>query len=167
MKKDERHTYIRKHSYELARSGEYIDWLSIEWKLRSEGFGEARSLLDNQYIREELNQICNQARSQSEIENRKLFITWINEFVEPTMNQLKPQYSNIHFYKRGNSFSISNYKNELEVFKKFGSRIIEASFHFDESDGRRYKIDSYYSSTKNFDEFTIDDIISLINIVSK
>ena len=63
MKKDERHTYIRQQAYELARSGNYLDWLSVERALRGDGWGEARAILDNPSIREELNQICNRAQS--------------------------------------------------------------------------------------------------------
>lgn len=62
MKKDERYTYIRQQAYELARTGKYIDWLSVERALRSDGWDEARTILDNQAIREELNQICKNAQ---------------------------------------------------------------------------------------------------------
>ena len=63
MKKDERYTYIRQQANELARSGKYIDWLSVERALRNDGWSEARAILDNPVIREELNQICKNAQS--------------------------------------------------------------------------------------------------------
>jgi hypothetical protein len=58
-KKEER---MWKLADELARSGEYENWLTIEWELRRRGYGRARQLLDNEQTRERFNQVCEQAR---------------------------------------------------------------------------------------------------------
>jgi hypothetical protein len=47
---------------EMARSGNYIGWLEIEWELRSLGYGRARQLLDDERIRERLDRICAESR---------------------------------------------------------------------------------------------------------
>ena len=62
MKKSERHDYILKRARELARSGECRDYRSVEIFLRGEGFEEARSILDNERLRDELDEMCNSAQ---------------------------------------------------------------------------------------------------------
>ena len=49
-------------SYILATFATYQDWGSIERALRKEGHSEARQLLDSQFRRQELNEMCRQAR---------------------------------------------------------------------------------------------------------
>ena len=66
MKKRERFELIDRRADEMARSGDYEDWGSIERALRAEGHREARQLLDSQFRRNELNEMCRQAR-----ENRR------------------------------------------------------------------------------------------------
>jgi len=58
MKKREREEQILKWAYDYAKSGEYSDYVSIEIKLRSEGFIEARTLLDSEFVRNEINNLC-------------------------------------------------------------------------------------------------------------
>jgi hypothetical protein len=47
---------------ELTNSGQYSGWYEIEVELRSQGFPRARSLLDNERIRERLDRACAAAR---------------------------------------------------------------------------------------------------------
>jgi hypothetical protein len=49
---------------ELARSGEYQNWLSIEFALRSQGLSGARDALDRDWVRERLDDLCGQARQK-------------------------------------------------------------------------------------------------------
>ena len=65
MNKKERHEYIRKTAREMAESGKYSDFLSIEHALQADGLHEARSILDSRFIRQELNQLCKDAQSKS------------------------------------------------------------------------------------------------------
>jgi hypothetical protein len=46
----------------MAESGKYADFMQIEFALRSAGLSEARQLLDNQFIRRELNDACAEAQ---------------------------------------------------------------------------------------------------------
>ena len=62
MRKSERAELIRRRADEMACSGQYKDWGSIERALRAEGYSEARRLLDSEFRREELNEMCRQAR---------------------------------------------------------------------------------------------------------
>lgn len=62
MNKKERTEFIDREADSMARSGEYADWLSIERALRHQGFAEARQILDDQFRRQELNEMCRQAR---------------------------------------------------------------------------------------------------------
>ena len=62
--KKDRANYISKRSWEMATSGQYADWMQIELALRSEGYSEARQQLDSQFLRQELNQMCREARKK-------------------------------------------------------------------------------------------------------
>ena len=64
MNKKEREEQIVKWAHEYAKSGEFTDYVSIEIKLRSEGYFEARTLLNSKYIRNELNELCKQAQKK-------------------------------------------------------------------------------------------------------
>lgn len=63
MKKAQRHELILEKAEQYARSGEFSDWLSIEWALRSEGLKDARLVLDDERLRERLNELCREAKS--------------------------------------------------------------------------------------------------------
>ena len=62
MKKADVENYLSRRSYELAESGDYGDYMSIDFALRVEGYPEARGFLDSRVRRWELNNLCNQAR---------------------------------------------------------------------------------------------------------
>lgn len=64
MTKRERAEHITRRSNELAASGQYASWLSIEHALRAEGFDEARQQLDNRFVRAELDELCRRARAE-------------------------------------------------------------------------------------------------------
>jgi len=64
MRKEERSKTIDRRADEMAWSGQHEDWMSIERALRREGFLEARQLLDSQFRRQELNEMCRQAREK-------------------------------------------------------------------------------------------------------
>jgi hypothetical protein len=49
-------------AYRMARSGEYQNWLAIEWELRVMGHPRAHSLLDRESARENLDRMCAEAR---------------------------------------------------------------------------------------------------------
>lgn len=66
MRKKERSEFIHRRACELARSGKFKDWISIEIALRHEGYPEARQILDSQFLRQELNEMCNQAQQEKE-----------------------------------------------------------------------------------------------------
>ena len=65
MNKKERAEFIDQEADAMARSGKYTDWLSIEHALRHQGYPEARQILDDQFRRQELNQMCRQARESA------------------------------------------------------------------------------------------------------
>jgi hypothetical protein len=62
--KAEIHEYLSRRSREMAESGDYGDYMSIELALKAEGFPEARGFLDSRLLRWELNRLCNQARAK-------------------------------------------------------------------------------------------------------
>lgn len=62
MRKKELEEIVYRRADELARSGNYQDWRSIEIELRHEGFLKARQLLDSRFRRQELNNMCKQAQ---------------------------------------------------------------------------------------------------------
>ena len=62
MSKKDRGELIDRRADEMARSGQYVNWSSIERALRAERFLEARQILDSEFRRGELNEMCRQAR---------------------------------------------------------------------------------------------------------
>lgn len=55
--------YVGPRARELAKSGEFRNWLAIEHHLRfEESCPEARHVLDNERAREELDRLCEVAR---------------------------------------------------------------------------------------------------------
>jgi hypothetical protein len=62
--KRERREYIHQRALEMARSGQYDEFMSIELALRAEGYSEARGELDNRVLRDQLNRLCKQARAR-------------------------------------------------------------------------------------------------------
>jgi hypothetical protein len=63
MKKAELRAYIDARARELAASGKYHNWLSIETALRfGEGYEEAREILDRKWFRDYLDQLCRAAQ---------------------------------------------------------------------------------------------------------
>jgi hypothetical protein len=62
MKKKERIELVRRLAFEYAKSGQHHDWYTIECALRNEGLFEARSVLDNNEMRKELDSICAEAQ---------------------------------------------------------------------------------------------------------
>jgi hypothetical protein len=64
-KKKDREEYVRRRAKELAESGRFERWQGIEFELRFvEGFPEAGVWLGNRPIREELDTLCQCARSR-------------------------------------------------------------------------------------------------------
>ncbi|MGQ0522763.1 MAG: hypothetical protein ACT4P8_03755 [Betaproteobacteria bacterium] len=64
MKKAQKHEIILRKAEEYARTGQYSGWLAIEHQLRHEGWREARQFLDDEYIRERLDRLCNEAAAK-------------------------------------------------------------------------------------------------------
>ncbi len=62
MNKKERDELMNKRALEMARSGQYNDWHHIETTLCREGFPKARQWLDSQLLRNELDEMCRQAK---------------------------------------------------------------------------------------------------------
>jgi len=61
---DDRHAYVLRRAAELAWSGDFSGWVAIEARLRFvEGYPEARRWLDGEYLRMELDRLCNAARN--------------------------------------------------------------------------------------------------------
>ena len=130
MNKKERATEIRKLAYEYAKSGEHQSWLTIEHRITADGFPEANTELDVQYIRNELISLCQKANSQEEVTRRDQFKIWLEEIVSevaPIITKTKPEVyvttrDNI-LYINGPSFLFEIrrrfYSNELEIIKEF------------------------------------------------
>ncbi len=63
-RKADRAETISRMSRELANSGNYAGWLDIEMALRAQGYSEARTQLDNRYVRGELDALCKAAKAR-------------------------------------------------------------------------------------------------------
>ena len=58
MRKSERHARILQLAREMARTRNFRDYRQIELHLRADGWSEARTVLDDAFIRRELNFAC-------------------------------------------------------------------------------------------------------------
>ncbi len=58
MRTAARRTFVIERARELARTGRYRSWHTIEIHLRADGYTEARELLDDADLRRELNGCC-------------------------------------------------------------------------------------------------------------
>ena len=59
FRKNELRAYIDSRARELAQSGKHLNWLSIESELRlAEGLTEAREILDREWFRDYLDELC-------------------------------------------------------------------------------------------------------------
>ena len=62
--KPEQREYVVPRARELARKGEFAGWLAIEHHLRFDEFcAEARHVLDDERIRDELDELCARHKS--------------------------------------------------------------------------------------------------------
>jgi hypothetical protein len=62
MKQEEKKALVVRRAYELAASGEHIDYLTIEDQLAREGYPEARDWLDREGLRRTLKEMCDRSR---------------------------------------------------------------------------------------------------------
>jgi hypothetical protein len=165
-KKEERHVYVRKRAEEFARSGDFSSWLFIELAIKNEGYPEARSILDVRSLRQQLDSTCKIAQSDSEKENRAQFKKWINDFVSTDFPSLEDEFPGVRLSIHNNAFSFSNEKKEIEIHRIFSSRKLTGQLRFFEKEKHRYVIDHQSLIDKNFDQFDMDDLQSMIRIVT-
>jgi hypothetical protein len=62
MTKEQRRSYVNSRAFELAKSGEYEDYMEVELQVQLEGYPEAHSVLDDHLTRHQLNELCDRAR---------------------------------------------------------------------------------------------------------
>lgn len=140
MNKQERAEKIRKRAYEYAKSGEYDNWLSIEWQIRSEGLSEARHVLDNPRIRKELDTLCETANSPEEAERRQNFQVWLKNILPKAESAIKNFAPDASLFVRDLTLLVNgpNYSNEIK--RCFGSNEMEVIKVWEESDGQRHRM---------------------------
>jgi hypothetical protein len=72
-KRRDHQQYVLRRAKELAESGQFAGWLEIELELRYvEGFQQARIWLDDVTIREELDIVCQRARTRGSAPTSKV-----------------------------------------------------------------------------------------------
>jgi len=137
MKKEEKIQEILKRAYEYAKTGKYNEWISIEFKLRSEGFPEARRVLDDRFIREELTSICKVATSPEEVERRNRFGIWLkkaNDGLLPNSRNETPDEVNVHVYDK--HLYVEGPICIFRIRRRFGNNDLEVAKKWMEKDGR-------------------------------
>ncbi|MCA0058034.1 hypothetical protein [Mesorhizobium sp. B261B1A] len=73
MNKKERLAYILRRSRDLADTGDFAGWLQIEWRIvHQERLHEARHVLDNSFIRSQLDEACKRARAKELVDADRL-----------------------------------------------------------------------------------------------
>lgn len=60
----ERDVRMWREAGNLAESGDYEGWQAIESELRSRGFPRAKLLLDNDRVRDKLDELCKSTQEQ-------------------------------------------------------------------------------------------------------
>ena len=164
MKKAEKRKIIEKSALEYAKSGECSGWQSIEFKLRSEGFHEARVELDRRHLREQLDDLCKLAQSGEERDRRSEFKVWIRLVLENRETVLFDN-DNISFlsaHEEGLYISGKGYSVELK--RKFMDRKLEYSLTVEAPNGRGFRLGfKDLEDDRGFDQIGIDDLRLILN----
>ncbi len=82
MDAPKRQEYIPILAREYAESGSCDGFLRVVLRLRQDGFSNALQVLDNIQMREELNNVCRIAQSETESRNRMFYRDWLENVVD-------------------------------------------------------------------------------------
>jgi hypothetical protein len=163
MKKSERKAQVRKRAPEYAKSGEFSSWLSIEHRLTSEGYPEARGELDDHIIRQQLDSLCKTAQSSEETERRIGFRDWLDMVVHEIGPQLQNAGIKVSVSVYGNSLSVSGNMYSLEIRRRFNTMQLEYSKAVESKTGSRYRFGfESISMDMNYDSIAIENLEKLI-----
>lgn len=124
MKKEEKIQYINSESQSLAKTGDYSGWHMIEVELRSQGYPEARWVLDDRRKRKELDELCNIAQSEEETVRREKFKTWKEKIIEECKNEIELDEESISLSSIKDYLLISCSKFDAFLVKKFNSDLV-------------------------------------------
>jgi hypothetical protein len=130
MKKAERKALIKEWAEDYAKSGECSDWLVVEMMIRSNGWPEARTVLDNQSIRDKLDKLCNIATSEEEKNRRQAFGDWVEDIIQQLREPIRSRYPNVNFYinihwETNKLLRIEGPTFFLKISRKFGADSVE------------------------------------------
>jgi len=129
---------------------------------------EAKEFLEKEGFREELNDLCNKARSKEEIQNRESFNLWLINFIESNRENIYTNFPKVKIYVNQSHkyFSMFAEKKGYEISKMFCSKKLIGDVIFEEENGKKIKSFNSYQSSKNFDDFTIKDLEDLAKNIS-
>jgi len=169
MKKKEKISLIHKLAYEYAKSGKCKDYQSIEFKIRfDDNLPEARRVLDNIFIRDELNKLCLTATSEIEVKRRNdfnLFIDKIQNSISTLVKEILPEISLINSQ---DFLLISHPKYSVELKRIFNSNKLCAEKIIEHKDDKMYRFKSGDSVTeKDFQKLSEKEIIELIKSLAQ
>jgi hypothetical protein len=164
MKKSERKTEIKKRAYQYAKTGDHINWLSIEHTLRSiDGFSEARTELDDRFVRQEIDTLCNMATSSEESSRRKEFSQWIDQIIEKIAPQISSRGLILRRLSTDDAIFVEGPTYSLVIRRRFGCSKLESAKSVDSGTSTRYGFDfESVHLDKDFDAFTEEDTVELI-----
>lgn len=163
IKKEEKIQGIHKRAYEYAKTGKYGDVGDIELKLRSEGFTLAERVLDDRFIREEINSLCKVATSPQEVERRNRFDIWLNEIVGGVSLAIREEAHEVSLFVHDNTLFVNGPTYSFEIRRNFGNNELEVTRVWEEEDGQRYR---YLTPDRipdsNFEEITDSHAVALV-----
>ena len=118
----------------LAESGTCDRFLKIVLKLRNEGYSDALQVLDNLKMRDELNSTCRIAQSETETNNRDLYVTWLGTIPNIAERIWKDLEALPSLY--GGTLSITDADFNVVIKKKFNSDELQAHIEIEVSRDR-------------------------------
>ncbi len=161
MKREQKIQEILKRADEYAATGKHDNWLSIERRISSEGFPEARRVLDERFIRDRLDSLCKVATSPEEVERRNLFDSWLNEQVGEVQATAKEAAPEVSLTVVEGTAYIHGPAHRFEISRAFGSRALVVTNVFKDDDRWYRNISPKQIPNSNFDEITGERAVEL------
>ena len=163
MKKEEKIQEIRKRAHEYAMTGDYDGWISIEFKLRSEGYTLAEQVLEDDLLRNQLDSLCEIAVSPEEVERRNRFKKWLDKtrsHVSPIVKKESPE---VLLFVHNKTLFVNGPTYSFEIRRSFASNELEVTRVWEEKDGQRYRsLTPDRVPELNFEEITGERAVELI-----
>lgn len=162
MTKENNISKMHKRALEHAKTGKYLNWKSVEFKLRQEGFSETMQVLDSKIVRDHLDSLCNAAQLPEEVENRDQFRLWLSNAEKNSHLSDIGKTNHVTISAGTNVLFISGKEYVTEIKKQFSTNHPEISVIIDDTDGIRKRISPIIIVKYNFNSITEEETNDMV-----